>query len=233
MSKILRRNRCESVVKDFTEEQIKNCESVVNDFTRDQASELNKFLRDTKEGLPSILTNEVCTNIVGESYAKWDSVCSYFPTILFLFSENTVSTKKRKSQVKLRLKQPSTEITDKNIQQIRERLKTIGSVSYTHGTCKGNYVSSDKRFKTAVNGADRGSITTLLNSIFFVVDEKFDPELLSTTEIGKKRNSLTKRETGLWGLEVNTVNYQQNFALKLNRVHLLVNGISSVIRLSG
>ena len=36
-----------------------------------------------------ILTSEVCCNIVGESYYKWDALSSFYPTITFVFVEET------------------------------------------------------------------------------------------------------------------------------------------------
>ncbi len=143
----------------------------------------------------------------------------------------TENNKPRRSQIKLRLNQPSAEITDQNIRLIVQKVKNIGELSYQYGTCKGNYVSSDKRFKTTVFGKDKNNIEFLLTVLFTVVDEYFDPGLLSTTEIGAKRPSLTKRKLDLYNIGLNTVNYDQVFTLQLKSVNLLVNGIKTIIKL--
>ncbi|RYX86314.1 hypothetical protein EON73_02660 [bacterium] len=95
-----------------------------------------------------------------------------------------------------------------------------------------NYVSSDKRFKTTVFGSDRGNIELVLTLLFTVIDEFFDPELLSTTKIGSKRPSLTKRKLDLYNVGLNSVDYNQEFPLRLKTVNLLVNGMRTIIRLT-
>jgi hypothetical protein len=64
---------------------------------------------------------EVSQLIVGESYFKWDSTASYFPTIVFVFNEITQGETPRRSQIKARFKKLSQEVTDKDIQILTDR----------------------------------------------------------------------------------------------------------------
>lgn len=158
-------------------------------------------------------------------------MCSFFPTIVFVFNEVTEENQPRRSQVKLRLNRPSAEITDQYVNLIIGKVRNLGEVSYQYGTCKGNYVSSDKRFKTTVFGKDRNNIELLLTLLFTVVDEYFDPGLLSTTKIGAKRPSITKRTQDILNIGLNSYDYNEEFTLKLKSANLLVNGMKTIIKL--
>ena len=217
--------------KGFVKTEISQSEKNLKENTKENFDSQNLFLKDTNKGFPYILTDQICCNVVGESYARWDSICSFYPTIVFVFNEVTGDEKPRRTQIKLRLNQPSTEITDKNVQNIIVKVRNLGEVSYQHGTCKGNYVSSDKRFRTTVWGEDRNNIELILTLLFTVVDEYFDPGLLSTTNIGVKRPSLTKRKQDLFHTGLNNANYNQTFTLKLKSANLLVNGLKTIIKL--
>lgn len=215
----------------FLKTQIEQGEEKIKKNTDESIDNQTEFLKDTEKGFPHILTDQICCNVVGESYARWDSLCSFFPTIVFLFNEITEDEKPRRTQIKLRLNQPSTEITDENVRNIIGKVRNLGDVTYQHGTCKGNYVSSDKRFRTTVWGKDRNNIELLLTLLFTVVDEYFDPGLLSTTDIGAKRPSLTKRKKDLFNVGLNDVNYNRTFTLQLKSANLLVNGLKTIIKL--
>lgn len=65
--------------------------------------DLKKYLSDWKSDLIKEIAQEVSLQVVGESYYKWDSISTYYPTITFLFKEQGVSQYPRKSQIKLRL----------------------------------------------------------------------------------------------------------------------------------
>lgn len=191
-----------------------------------------EFLKDVEKGFPSILTCEICANIVGESYIKWDSISQYYPTLVFVFNEVTTSNNPRRSQIKLRLNKLSAEITDQDINDVITRIKDKSTIRYWHGSVKGNYVSKDKRFKTTIFGKDKQSISKLLNSLFTIIPETFDTELLSITDIGRKRPSLTKRTSNLHNIELNLTNYDDVFNMQLKSVNLLVNGVNRIIKLT-
>lgn len=73
------------------------------------------FVKDKKEPLPFVLTNEVCSNIVPQSYYKWEALSSFYRTIVFVFIEKTLNNKPHKSQIKLTLKQTSDSIKESDV----------------------------------------------------------------------------------------------------------------------
>lgn len=168
---------------------------------------------------------------MGESYAKWDSISQYYPTIVFVFVEVTESNKPRKSQIKIRFNKTWQEITDKDIQNLTNKIKEYGNLGYTYGTTRGNYVSKDKRFKTTIYAKDKENISNILSKVLDVLPDKFDPGLLSLTILGSKRPSLTKRTKQLANIGLNTDNYNDEFSLKLKSANLLVNGVKKIIKL--
>lgn len=60
---------------------------------------------------------EVSLQVVGESYYKWDSTSTYYPTLTFLYP--------RRSQIKLRLKQRNEEITPLAITKLKENCEKV------------------------------------------------------------------------------------------------------------
>lgn len=95
--------------------KIGETESHINKFTGTKIDDVNKFLNDKDKGLPFILQTEVTANIVGESYAKWDSISMYFPSVVFTFVEVTENNKSRRSQIKVRYNKTSQEMTDTDL----------------------------------------------------------------------------------------------------------------------
>ncbi len=155
----------------------------------------------------------------------------YFPTIVFIFNESTTNSQPRRSQIKLRLNKKSEEITEDDIKSVVNKVKQLKNACYDYGSVRGNYVSGDKRFKTTIYGKDKTNIQNILTKVLDVIPEKFDSDLLSITEIGKKRPSISKRSTGIYNIGNNTVDYNEIFTLKLKSVNLLINGVKSIIKL--
>ena len=205
--------------------------SEVNKFTKTKWKDWTCFSKDVKKGLPFILTNEVCQNIVGESYYKWDALACFYPTIVFVFVEQTQNNKPRKAQIKLRLKQTSASITENDVAALITRAEACAGLSYTYGNARGNYVSLDKRFKTTIFAKDEASLNAVLNKVLGVILEPFDPALLSITNTGSKRPSINKRLTALHAVGVNNTNYNENFSLGLKSINVLINGLKRIIKL--
>ena len=76
---------------------------------------LNEFPERSNSG-NSTKRYEVSLQIVGESYYRWDSTSTYFPTLTFLFKEVEASQYKstRRSQIKVRLNKRNEDLTNKN-----------------------------------------------------------------------------------------------------------------------
>ena len=96
------------------------------------------------------VSDQLALKIVGESYYKWNSVSSFYPPVVFIFREKNVTNRRRKSQIKARLSVRTKDLTDEMIRRLRERAEALAGPTYNHGVVRGNYVSSDKRFKTTV-----------------------------------------------------------------------------------
>lgn len=215
----------------YTKRRTRMVTRTINHNVDGKFRDLDEFLKDEKKGLPFIMTAEVCANIVGESYAKWDSISMYYPTLVFVFNEITSNNKPRRSQVKLRFNKTSADVSEQDLKDIITRVKAQPTIKYIYGPVKGNYVSKDKRFKTTIFGQNKEVIGELLNSLFKVIPENFDKELLSITDIGRKRPSITKRRIALNNVKLNSANYDETFTMQLKSVNILINGINKIIKL--
>jgi hypothetical protein len=182
------------------------------------------------EELPSKTGMETSLLVVGEAYARWDSVTTYFPCIIFVFNEDTTNKYKRRSQIKLRLRMQNKDLNDTDILSLKNKIKnSFKSLEYIHGPSRGYYVSADKRFKTTIYEKDKNTQQDILKKLCGIIDEDFNTNLLSTTKINSKRPNITKRLVSLDGTTINTVNYDMNFTVKLKKVALLVNGMQKPI----
>lgn len=188
-------------------------------------------MEEWKKDLIKEVFQEVSLQIVGESYYKWDSVTTYFPTITFLFKEEGVSQYARKSQIKLRLSKRNEDLTPFDIDNLKRNCVTILNSTYCYGTDRFNYVSSDKRFKTTVFGKNTSQIKALLSSLFKVINEPFEDNNLSMNS-SRTRVNQKKRLLPLDTTELNTISYQASFNVKFRKAVLLVNGLKSPIVLA-
>ncbi len=128
----------------------------------EQIKEFKSYLDEWKRILIKEVAQEVSLQIVGESYYRWDSVTTYFPTITFLFKEVGVSQYARKSQIKLRLLKRNEDLTTSDIDDLKKSCDAILNSTYCYGTQRFHYVSSDKRFKSTVFGKNTSQIKALL-----------------------------------------------------------------------
>lgn len=196
-----------------------------------QVEDFKKYLDDWKKDLIKELAEEVSLQVVGESYYKWDSVTTYFPTITFLFKEEGVSQYARRSQIKLRLSKRNEDLTDLDIKSLKQGCTALLNASYCYGTQRFNYVSSDKRFKTTVFGTNSSQIKSLFKSLFKVINEPFEERNLSITS-SRARINQTKRSSVLGGVGLNTFSYGTSFNVKFKKAVLLVNGLKRPIVLA-
>lgn len=201
------------------------------DLLKGQIKEFKTYLDEWKKDLIKEVAQEVSLQIVGESYYKWDSVTTYFPTITFLFKEVDVSQYPRKSQIKLRLSKRNEDLTKLDIDNLKKSCEAIMNSTYCYGTQRFNYVSPDKRFKTTVFGKNTSQIKILLSSLCKVINEPFDDRNLSITS-SRTRVNQTKRLLPLDNTDLNTISYHTSFNVKFRKAVLLVNGLKSPIVLA-
>lgn len=190
--------------------------------------DIKKQLEKDRKELPTKVAEEVSMQVVGESYYRWDSVSTYFPTLSFLFREINVGQDPRRTQIKVRLKKRNEEIGEAEIGRLKASCAALSNLMYTYETVRANYVSQDKRFKTTVFCKDPSAVKRVLDPICEVIGEPYESRNLSITT-ARNRSNTTKRTTPLAGVPINTVSYQTTITVKLYKVVLLVNGLSSPI----
>ena len=203
----------------------------LEDVLNKRLDEFKEYLENWKKDLIEDIAEEVSLQVVGESYFKWDSTCTYFPTITFLFKESNTEQYPRRSQIKVRYSKRNEEITEKDIRDLKEKCLLILNQEYSYGIERYNYISSDKRFKTTVFGANAEEIKLLFTNLFSVFGESFNEKNLSITS-GRNRTNVTKRTKPLIDVDVNKNTYQTTFPLKFKKAVLLVNGLEKPITLA-
>jgi hypothetical protein len=184
---------------------------------------IKEHVDQLKETLVNDISEEVSLKIVGESFYKWDSTSSYYPTLIFVFRESTIGSVKRKSQIKLRYFKNNNEITDQDIQNLKNQALGVRNLGYSYGTNRGNFVSTDKRFKTTIYAQSRDEIKRTLERILPFANEVYDERNLSFTE-KSARVRINKRTVETAEIPLNRINYDENFYVQLYRISLLVNG---------
>lgn len=186
--------------------------------------DLEVLIRDRLESLPQLIAEEVANSVVGESYYRYDSSSTYFPTLIFVFRETNTLQYRRKSQVKARLRMDNKTITDDVIVNIRKRCNAIRGLTYVYGSVRANFVSTDKRWKTTLYTYDQENAVNLLKSICQVVEEPFSNRNISWT-IGRGRTNPYRRDEPLQGIEPTPSDAGLRTTMRLFRIVLQVNGI--------
>ena len=151
-------------------------------------TDVQKQLDELQKKLPGKVAEEVSLQVVGESYYRWDSVSTYFPTLSFLFREINVEAGPRRTQIKVRLKQRNQEIQDADVARIEASCASLDNLQYTYGTLRANYVNHDKRFKTTVFCQDVDNVDRVLKPICDVIGDPYERQNLSLTAARSRSN---------------------------------------------
>jgi hypothetical protein len=191
-------------------------------FEKEKKEILEKIKEESKKFIEKTAL-EVSQLIVGESYYKWDSTSSYYPTVVFVFNEIVNAETPRRSQIKARLKKTSQELTSQDIEDLKKRVQNCKDWQYTYGLVRANYVSADKRWKSTVFIEKEEEATSIFEKIGEIIQEKINPKLISYTTLKEKRPRITTRITPLAEKGLNPSNYNSVFLLRLRKATLLVN----------
>lgn len=194
--------------------------------------ENTKALEDLKaefDKLPNQISDRVADNIVGESYYRFDSTSSYYPTVIFLFKLRNSSGGAGRSQIKLRLPKRSEEVSPEDLGQLRQRVSQLAGLSYRYGGTRLNFVSSDRLAKTVVHVEDPKEGSLVLERICGALGLSFDPSLISQTT-GNLRQSSTARTSPLPGWDVRRIKNVRG-PYQLFKVRLLINGMDGPLTL--
>lgn len=120
------RIQCQQVINQI-KSKIDSTEAALNN----KLDNIESMITDLKDTLPEEIYKQVGLHVVGQSYYSWDSTCQYYPTITFLFAEDVLvppqghSPFKRRSQIKLRLRQTNQSITDNDILNLKPLKKNL------------------------------------------------------------------------------------------------------------
>lgn len=190
--------------------------------------ELKKWLEDLFKGLKDELASAVADRVVGESFYKWNSMSSYYPTLVCIFREEGPGVNKRRCQIKVQLPFLSDSITDQDLAEIRRKLALQTQLGWRHGTIRSTYVSPDKKFKTSVFVNSRQDAKTVLAGVCSVAGVIFDARCISFTE-GRHRVSITRRTRIMENVPLLEADYTQPFNVKLFKAAVLINGLERPI----
>jgi hypothetical protein len=177
-----------------------------------------------KNEITKYIADEVCNRIVGESYYRWDSVTSYYPTIIFKFKEEGEQRPLRHSQIKLRYNKLSQDITDQDVEEIKQEVQRIAGLSYNYGDLRVNFVSKSKHTKTTIFVSTEDEAIRLLVALCKVAKIEWSSHDLTYTK-GRRRLSITRRSLPLSGVLPYENAYNETFTIKLFRVVFIVNGL--------
>jgi hypothetical protein len=199
---------------------------------RGDLSNISKILTETgvkvtHESMVGI-AEEATLRVVGEAYKKWDSTSSYFPCLVFIFKERGIMAGARRTQIKGRLLKAGQDLTDQDIEELRKRVNQKALVTYEHGRIRGNYIATDKRWKSTIFGKDRATIIDILKYVCDCIGEPFVSDTLSFTD-GPRRVSHTRRTNPLTDIQPYRDEYALEFSVELFKVSLLVNGLDHPI----
>lgn len=209
-------------------------ESIKNQLSDDNLKKLIKeSIKDWYEENSNEIIDTVSLNlsesIVGESYIKYDSSTSYWPTLIFKFKSTDKNLKYNYSQIKIRYYKKPDEITDSDILNLKTKLKNL-NIFYTQGNLRANYVDENRLFRTTIYVANKATVINLLNEIIPIGLLKFNENQLSYTEKNERVN-IAKRGSSLNNIDINVNKKFVNTQMKLSSVFLQINGLEKQTKL--
>lgn len=216
-------------LKNFSTKEIDEKQKELKTFSEKKIKEKHEYWNDKTAKLPKLIASEASLAIIGEPYYRYDAISCYYPTICFIFYEVNPSTKPRRAQIKLRLKETTENLTTARITELKNKVSLCSNLIFTAGSTRANYVSADKRMKTTIYSKDASNARFILTSVFNLISDTFDESLLSITTNGTNRPNLSKRQNPLNNIGLNPSNYRDPFEVKLHQAHLVVNGLKEII----
>jgi hypothetical protein len=109
---------------------------------------IQEWVEENKKGIGEEFTNSICSSIVGESFVKFDSNSTYYPTLIFKFVSTEKLETKRYSQIQIRFLKKPDEINHEEVQSLKNKTKSLKNLSYFPGPLRCNYVAAQRMFKT-------------------------------------------------------------------------------------
>lgn len=216
---------------DELKKQLDSIESNAIKRQKNTDTKIDKFWENNKETILDETTKNICENIVGQSYIKWDATNSFYPTLVFKFTNKNENSLKKQSQISTRLPIKADEINDNFIQILKDKIAMNSGLFYRSGNVRLNYVNVAKSWKTTLFTETKEAGIQLLEKLSQLIDDPFKLEQVSVTQRAT-RQSITRRSAALWGIETNTPEDYSIGTMTLQKVYLQINGLKKQIILS-
>lgn len=187
-----------------------------------------KYADETKKEVIDTICEEIPNRVVGESYFRYNSTSSFYPTMSLVFLEETQNNNPRRAQMRIKIDKTSEQVDQKFIDHIKSTLQSLHDKGFEYGPVRACYVSTDKRFKNTMFVKTKQDAINTLTALYEMVGLPFDENNLSVTE-GRNRKSITRRTTSLDGVPPFVQNYNEHFRVNLYRVVIQVNGLARPI----
>ena len=213
-------NKCSDDIKKFFKDNLK----------KDIKDALNEWFDNKKSELYKEIVEEISSNIVGESYIKYDSDNLYMPTLIFKYKNENTNEKRRYSQIKLRLNLKPDEITDNVVDYLKIKILALSNTTYNSGNLRCVYVSEKRLFKTTLFTESKEDILNLFSKLMPLTKTNFVKENISYTENSKRNYNIRKKEP----LQNTNLNHFEKLIpqkMILNSVFLQINGLDRQVKL--
>ena len=186
-----------------------------------------QYPKEKKEFIANI-KDEVTLNIVGQSYYKYNSWSMFAPTVTLKFKEIGNTGTVRTSELSFRLNKRNEDITDEDLNKLKNDIRNLGDFSYTAGNTRIYYVSKLKHFKTTLFAKNRTEGKRVLKIINILAGEEFIDTNCSIV-LSNKKTDESRRITPLDNVDTQNIDFREEYTMKLFRVVLLINGEKRIL----
>lgn len=214
--------------KDEVEETIDKMEASTSQHIEYSEEQVILEIKENKKDLENYLPDQMASRVVGIPYARFDSMCNYYPTIYFNFVEYNPTSYNRYIRWKARLKIKNEEFSPAYAQRLRNNIVARTPFLHRTGPNRYYYVSEDKRWKTTIYCCTQRSGEQAVEYMCKVIEEPFIPTQGSYTT-KRLRKRLSQNIPAVSGVPNNPDNYHEVFIVQLLRVNVLINGAISPI----
>lgn len=208
----------------------KNIKPALDNFKNKIKEAIDEWFKNTDEEIYKNSTDYICEKIVGESYIKYDSFCSFWPTLLFKFKSIDTQKVKQYSQIKIRYFKKPNDIVEADINTLKLNIQMLYTLNYKQGTLRANYIDKNRLFRTTIFVDCKETVIKLLKTLIPLGLLEFQEKQLSYTE-QNERFKVTKRTNSLGSFKLNKVPKIVSNTMTLNSVYLQINGLEKQIKL--
>lgn len=214
--------------RDDIKSSVKDVETKFKAHIDGVVKEFDKKSKEYKDEIIETVCEEIPNRVVGESYYRYNATSQFYPTLVLVFVEKTEKKYPRRSQMKVKIKKETEEITESFITNLKNQFQIIQRKQYKYGALRACYVSSDKTYKNTIFCSGLDQAVHVFQNVYRIVGLDFDQANLSITS-GRNRKPVTRRQRPLDGQVPEIQNYNEEFEVSLYRVVLQINGLPKPI----